>query len=221
MARRRRGLIAAAWIAIFAISWPPVAWLVLQPLEAWYPQSPYPPVSDAGAIVVLSSGVFPANGSRPEPFADLDTYERSTYAAWLYHHVRPMPVLASGGVNADLPESTAAVMRRILIGQGVPDASVWVEGRSRTTYENAVYSAEILRAHGVRRILLVTAAYHMARSERCFRKQGLAVTPAPCAFHTMGLEPSDLIPGGEAILDHERALHEYLGFVWYKLRGHI
>ncbi len=219
--RRRRGLIAAAVLAIFILSWPPLAWLFLQPLEAWYPQSRYPPALDADAIVVLSSGILAPSGSRPAPFADLDTYERCTYAAWLYHHARPMPVLVTGGMSGDLPESAAAVMRRVLIGEGVPDASVWIEGRAHSTYENAVYSAEILRRHGVHRILLVTAAYHMARSERCFRKQGLSVIPAPCAFHTMRLEPSDLIPDGEAILDQERSLHEYIGLAWYALRGRI
>lgn len=93
--------------------------------------------------------------------------------------------------------------------------------RSRSTYENAFYSAEILRQKGVGRILLVTEAYHMVRSERCFRKLGLSVIPAPCGAHELLPVVSTFIPDGGAILDNEHALHEYIGLGWYGIKGRI
>jgi uncharacterized SAM-binding protein YcdF (DUF218 family) len=219
LVRRKRGWIAGGLVAIFAISWPPLAWLTGRSLEARYSESP-PATGDAEAIVVLSSGVLPAGGGRPAPVSDSETYERCSYAAWLYQHARQVPVLATGGPSPHVREPIALAMRRVLLGLGVPDSAIWVEGRSHSTYENALYSAEILRAKGIHRILLVTAAYHMQRSERCFRKQGFAVTPAPCGFHTLQF-PADLLPDGGAILDHEHMLHEYVGLGWYAVKGRI
>ena len=61
----------------------------------------------------------------------------------------------------------------------VPDSSIWTEERSHSTYENALYGAEVLRSHGVARIVLVVEAQSMVRAAACFRKQGIAVVPAP------------------------------------------
>ncbi len=61
----------------------------------------------------------------------------------------------------------------------------------------------------------------MARAEGCFRKQGMAVIPAPCRFHLLLFEPSTFIPDGRTMLENELVLHEYLGLAWYKMRGRI
>jgi uncharacterized SAM-binding protein YcdF (DUF218 family) len=220
LARKRRGLAALAMAGIFGISWPPLAWMALQPLEGWYPKIA-PDAADAEAIVVLASGILPAESGRLQPEAERDTYARCWYAAWLYRHRRPRPVLACGGRSKTIPVAAARVMRDILIALGVPEAMVWVEDRSSSTYENALYAAGILRAKGIHKIVLITAASHMPRSERCFRKQGLAVIPAPCDFTMMLWRPEDFIPDGKAILDNERALHEYVGLGWYLLTRRI
>lgn len=218
--RRRRGWIAAALAGIFVVSWPPVAWLAVQPLEHGYPASP-PSVDDVEAIVVLSSAVLPAGVGRPGAIVASDTYERCAYAAWLYQHRKSVPVLVSGGSSPEVPEPAALPMRKELVAFGLPESMVWIEDRSRSTYENAFYSAEILRQKGVGRILLVTEAYHMVRSERCFRKLGLSVIPAPCGAHELLPVVSTFIPDGGAILDNEHALHEYIGLGWYGIKGRI
>ena len=57
---------------------------------------------------------------------------------------------------------------------------IWTEERSRSTHENAVFGAEILRQHEIGRIALVIEARSMLRAESCFRKQGITVVAAPC-----------------------------------------
>jgi uncharacterized SAM-binding protein YcdF (DUF218 family) len=218
--RSRRRLVVAGVAGIFLIAWPPVAWLALRSLEAWYSKDAIP-AADVGAIVVLSSGVLPAGPGRPAPVAARDTYERCAYAVWMYRTRSQVPVLASGGGTEEEPVPSAAIMRDILIGMGVPESLVWIEDRSKSTHENAIFSAKILRERGIRRIMLVTEAYHMARAEACFRKQGLQVVPAPCGFHTIDFHLADLIPDGRALLENEYTLHELFGMAWYKLRGRI
>jgi uncharacterized SAM-binding protein YcdF (DUF218 family) len=144
------------------------------------------------------------------------------YAAWLHHRLGKVPVLASGG-NPGPPhvESFAATMKRVLTGAGVPPESVWLEERSRSTYENALFTAGILREKGIRQIALVTDAYHMPRAERCFRKQGLNVAPAPSGFRTFDFNAEEFVPGWSGIRHSEMVLHELVGLAWYRVRGLI
>jgi uncharacterized SAM-binding protein YcdF (DUF218 family) len=209
---------------LFLWSWAPVAAVVAGSLEWWYPirQSP---VGDAEAIVVLSGGVLKHDASLPEDLPTSDTYVRVSYASWLYRNWRPLPIVASGGLASgrSKPAVLAEVMRRVLVEQGVPSSMIWLENRSHSTYENALYSAELLRGKGIHRIVLVTEAHHMLRSEKAFLRQGLAVVPAPCAYRyirfTAGLK--EFVPDPKAIETNEICLHEWLGLFWYRLSGKI
>src|SRR4051794_18202842 len=132
-----------------------------------------------------------------------------------------MPVLATGGGSRGY-QPYALTMREVLRSEGIPDDQVWIEGQSSSTFENASLSAPILRQHGVKRILLVTEAYHMLRAQKCFEKQGFSVVPAACGFRIpLKFHFSELIPGWEAISWNEETLHEIVGLLWYKLKGRI
>jgi uncharacterized SAM-binding protein YcdF (DUF218 family) len=113
-------------------------------------------------------------------------------------------------------------MRELLKRAGVPESSIWTEERSYSTHENAVYGSEILRQHGISQIALVVDAQSMPRAAACFRKQGIAVMPAPCEFHSFGPPLSEeFLPNWNAIRRNERTLHEIVGLGWYWLRGWI
>src|SRR2546430_13364869 len=87
------------------------------------------------------------------------------------------------------------ILRRILRSEGVDDSMIWTEEQSRSTHENATYGAEMLRAKGIRQVVLVTEAYHMLRAEKCFRKEGIAVIAAPCGFRTFDFALEEFLPG--------------------------
>jgi uncharacterized SAM-binding protein YcdF (DUF218 family) len=93
--------------------------------------------------------------------------------------------------------------------------------RSRNTHENALYGAEILRGKGVARVVLVTDARSMLRAAACFRKEGIAVVPAPSSFRQFGPLSRELLPGWTGIARNEATLHEVVGLAWYRLRGWI
>lgn len=216
--RKKVLLLVAGVLCLFLLSWPPVDWLLSRPLVARYPVRPFPMTAPVEAIVVLSGAVDPPHYERPYPLASPDTYERCRFAAWLYRQ-NPRPVLACGGPDFKGRQSYAIVMRDLLQQAGVPQSMIWTEELSRTTHENAVYGAAILREHGIRTIALVVEAESMVRAEACFRKQGIVVMPAPCRFREFGPLSEELLPGWKAIQRNELILHETLGFVWYRLRG--
>lgn len=216
-------ILILAIAALFLLSWHPVAWALCHPFEAFYPPRLLP-TGDADAIVVLASTVYSSCPPLPEPELGADTYGRCRYAAWLYGHWRRLPVVASGGgIGAARGIPYAVSMREELERRAVPASAIWLEERSDSTYENALYTAALLRQRGIHKIALVTDAYHMLRAEKCFQKQGLAVIPAPCRFRTFppSLHLRQLIPDLESLSSSEDVLHESAGLVWYWMHGWI
>src|SRR5262245_4465731 len=100
---------------------------------------------------------------------------------------------AAEALSRDYPEAriifsgysaTDAINRFARLG-GDP-ARVYVEIRPRTTFEDAQYSAALLKPKPSERWLLVTSALHMARAVGCFRAAGFQVQPYPIGFRIGG-----------------------------------
>lgn len=112
-------------------------------------------------------------------------------------------------------------MRDLLILMGVPLSAMQLERQARNTRENALYTGEMLRERGVRRILLVTSALHMRRAVPLFEDQGLEVFAAPTDYQRLvdnSLVPGWL-PGVGNLARSSEALHELVGFWFYRWRG--
>ena len=102
-----------------------------------------------------------------------------------------------------------------------PKRSSGRRSNPHSTHQNALFGAEILKRHGIRRVAVVVDAKSMPRAEACFRKQDITVAPAPSSFTQLGRNTDDLLPGWSAIRRNEETLHETLGLAWYCLRGWI
>lgn len=70
-------------------------------------------------------------------------------------------------------------MKRELIRLGVPAGAIVRERCSLTTLDNARFSADILRRRRLRRVLLVTCAWHVPRAVRLFAMAGIEAEPVP------------------------------------------
>ena len=171
------------------------------------------------AIVVLGGGVRRGaleEASLVAPSAA--TLERLAFAARIAR-ASGLPILVSGGTFPGQGLAEAEVMKFTL--EHSFDLPVrWLEGHSRDTMENARFSAQILRAAGVQRILLVTSAVHMQRSVAEFQGHGLVVTPAPSGFDGGGGPGwEQWIPRASALRRSSEALHEMLGNRWLSIRS--
>lgn len=174
-----------------------------------------------GAVVVLGGGV--AFDEREQPHAErvnAATLQRLAYGARLAR-VSGLPLLVSGGRPPRRSETEAALMARML-RESMGLAPRWLEDRSRDTAGNARESARMLSEAGVRRIVLVTEAYHMRRARAAFEAAGLEVLPAPFGF--AGGDPfagglASVLPSAGATRLSWLVLHEVLGMAWYRLRG--
>jgi uncharacterized SAM-binding protein YcdF (DUF218 family) len=97
----------------------------------------------------------------------------------------------------------------------------YVESRPRSTFEDALYSAALLRPKPNERWLLVTSAFHMPRAVGCFRAAGFQVEPYPIELRTGGPSHSFFPygPGPEAFFNLDLAAKEWIGLIAYRLMG--
>ena len=203
-----RALAVAGVVVLLLLSMPVVAVL----LQRWVDSSPPLDVESAKqaqAVVILGGGVRHDAAEYGGDTLGRLTLERVRYGARVAR-LTGLPVLVSGGAPTG-GVTEARLMREALEGEfGV--AVRWTEDRSRNTHENAVRSAEILRAAGIRRVVLVGHGFDMPRAVAEFANEGIATVKAPTGTPARDLEfPSMLVPGLAGLEGSYYAIYEILG----------
>jgi uncharacterized SAM-binding protein YcdF (DUF218 family) len=129
---------------------------------------------------------------------------RASRALELFRENRAATFIVSG-------DGDGAVIREHLISGGVPPAAIEWENRSRSTKENAEFTAPLLRAKGIRHAVLITSWFHSRRALNCFNTFAPSVRfssqPAPY--------PERLAAAATHILQ------EYVKTAWYSFHYHI
>ncbi len=239
--RRETGRRVGWWFSIGGLSLayvstlPVTAGLLMAGLETEAPFTQTPMTTTrAQAVVVLGGGrrnyapeyhyLLLSGDGKKAPGVDVSTVNRWTlerlrYAAWLAKRTE-LPVLVSGGLAEINLAPEARLMHSTLVREFSQPVR-WVEPNSRTTWENARFSAKLLKRDGIVRILLVTHAADMPRAKWSFEQFGLEVIPAPTAFeHGREWELSfrGFLPSARAQFLTARVFHEVVGLLWYRLR---
>lgn len=210
----------AILLLVLAVVYPPVtAKFLLASLENQYPTIPVEESPKADAIVVLGGTL---SGLTP-PRRELEEISgaRLTTAARIFHHDKAPLILVSGGVKY---QSTSGMMRyesmdmkTYLTDLLVPEASILEESQSRNTEENYKFSLPILKAHKIRKIILVTSAFHMPRAMNWFKRSELEIIPFPTEYRsTPSLGWNDYIPDGDSLSLFTAMIKEYLGLLAFK-----
>jgi uncharacterized SAM-binding protein YcdF (DUF218 family) len=95
---------------------------------------------------------------------------------------------------------------------GVPRSALLVENQSRNTIENALFSAQLLQARNIRRIILVSDRVHLPRAALLFRLAGLRVVGRA------GVRASSRIGAFEAALHEAAAFPRSLAGILFRWR---
>jgi len=207
LSRRQRrlgnALIATSLGLIWLGSLPAVAnWLQRQ-AERYPPLDLSKPL-DAQAIVILAGG---SERMAPE-YGGLaiagDTLERVDYGAYIARRTS-LPVLVTWS------NSEAGAMRATLI-RNLNITPRWVDSRSGDTFDNARFSARLLHADRVNRIILVTTSTHEWRAVHEFMAAGLQVVPAPVgSLIPQQLQLYSFVPAVGALMHSHEAVYELIG----------
>ncbi len=171
----------------------------------------------AGAIIVLGSSHVDLAKEYGVSTPTADGLIRLHYAANL-HHKTGLPILLTGGAMNKRQEIHSEVLSESLSSQFGIEAK-WLERKSSTTWQNALFSAEILLPIGVTDVLLVTQSYHMRRSVELYELAGFNVTAAPTQLSDRypWNDWRFWMPKTDALDLSNKVVHEYLGLLWYRL----
>ena len=202
-------LICISLLGLTVLSTPWVAGFLIQSLQK------FPPITDdqltkCQAIVVLGGGIYHAAPEYKSDTIGNVSLERLRYALHL-SKVSGLPVLATGGA----PEGGAAeaeLMRKSAetdFGREIK----WIEDESLDTSSSAYLTTQILKRENIKRIALVSSAWHLPRATANFQAAGLLVVPAPMGFSVTSDDFEQLLPSASALSVSSRAVHEWLGIM--------
>jgi len=179
--------------------------------------------SKAEVIVVLGAGRYKNALEYPEQKDSISSnaLERLRYGVYL-HNKSDLPLLVSGGSPGGEVLSEATIMQTALSDIFKLKAK-WLDSKSSNTWNNAKFSAEILKQHSIENIILVTHADHMPRARMAFEYFGMKIWAAPLGFKARNhidipYTIRDFLPSAHAMSLSSSAMHEFIGYVWYLLR---
>ncbi len=176
--------------------------------------------------IVLGGGMAVYDFENERPIFRGNT-DRILQAIHLYNEKRVDYILISGGpgllVQREIIE--AKILYNYLHHSlGIPDTALLIDSISDNTYENAVYSKELLENIEGDNYLLISSASHIRRANACFEKQGISAKLFP-VDHNSGPRRWDvfmlLFPSYEAFKLWDELFHEWFGLLVYKIKGYI
>lgn len=217
---RARVLPLAAALLLYVFSTEPVSNALIRGLEGPSPRRRDP--EKVYDVVVVLGGTTDERASLASGLASYNGAAERVHAAFeVLQAGKATTLLLSGGSLYPESPSEAELLRRQLERWGADTTRVVVEGESRNTRENALYSAKIISAQGAQSVLLVTSAFHMKRALASFEAVGVRADAYAVDFRSYdpALSSGSWLPRSGALFDSTWALHEYVGRAVYSLRA--
>jgi uncharacterized SAM-binding protein YcdF (DUF218 family) len=179
------GALGTAGLLLCGLS--PLSYWLATPLETRFPQLRPLPEHITG-FIVLGGGLRPYDTEEIDALSLNDAGERILALGDLARRYPSAKIIVSGGRDLFDPggKPEADLIRRYAETLGVDPSRITVESRSRSTYENAIFTRELVRPGEGETWLLVTSAWHMPRAVGCFRQAGFPVVPYPVDFRATG-----------------------------------
>jgi uncharacterized SAM-binding protein YcdF (DUF218 family) len=209
-ARRARSLGLAAGLLVYL----PATGFCARGLMLYVERFDAPPLQPSVAYdAVILLGGFAHRG--PDGKIELaDAADRLLRAWELLQTGRAARVVVAGG-------SEAALIAELLQGWGVARERMLLDHKSRNTRENALETRAIVERAKLRRLALVTSAFHMQRSVECMRAVGLRVDVLATDHQApvMASWFDYIAPRAAHLAQSERALRELSGRLVYRMRG--
>jgi len=218
---RAKLALVLAVLVLIAFSVEPVSRRLFSRLEnavqdTFRPDPPY------DVVVVLGGTLDAPPTRRTGQIQFAETVERITRAFQVLRAGEARNVLLSGGMylNSRAERSEADWLAEWLRDQGIAADRIAIEGASKNTRENAVFSQKILAERGWKRVLLVTSAWHAPRAVGCFRAVGVEVDLLTVDHRAGPTATVTWMPRAKALSDSTDALRELAGGVVYRVMGY-
>lgn len=215
----------AKWIlgvllgAVLTLAIVPIGGLLVQPLEAHYPNNPE--LQQLEGIVILGGAEHPSRSVFWQQVQLNAAAERYTAALALAKRFPEARIVFSGGsgrlrdVIGDYT-TEGAVAEAFFLEQGIAASRLYIETKARTTQENARYAWSLTQPKAQERWVLVTSAFHMPRALQAFEKAGWQHLTAYPVDYRSGALRDELAWNFANNLDTLNvAVKEYIALWWY------
>jgi uncharacterized SAM-binding protein YcdF (DUF218 family) len=213
IARKLSMFITAIFVSLLFV---PVGDILLQPLEKRFSMLNELPEKVDGIILLGGAQQPLLTRHYGQPSINGHAERMTTFLA-LARRYPNAKLVSSGGsgdiLNQDVGEEHT--IRLFLKEQSFDPNRVIYESKSRNTYENVIYSKELVSPKKGETWLMIMSAASMPRAMGIFQKFDWTVVPVPCDYQS--LPPKfgvslDLIGQMNKIND---ALHEWVGLAVY------
>jgi uncharacterized SAM-binding protein YcdF (DUF218 family) len=222
LARAGRALMAGGIIALAAGLLTPLGVFLLRPLEERFPPPPGDIPAPAG-IIILGGAV---DGEKSEARGQVSLTAdaaRMTTGVELARRFPSARLVFTGGSAGLVHEEPAEAIgaRKLWLSLGVPEEHMTFEAKSRNTWENGLFTRDLVKPKPGETWLLVTSAWHMPRSVGIFRRLGFDVVPYPVAYRTFGDERDYQMPTTmiDKVIMLDYSVREWVGLLAYRLAG--
>lgn len=221
-ARPGRPLMAGAILALAVGLLTPIGALLLRPLEGRFPPPPADIPGPAGIIVLGGALDTEKSEARGQVYFSPDG-ARMTAGVELARRYPSARLVFTGGPAGLLGEGPAEAVgaRKLWLSLGAPAEPMTFELKSRNTWENGLFTRDLVKPRPGEVWLLVTSAWHMPRSVGIFRRLGFDVIPYPVAYRTFGDKRDFLLPTSmiDKVIMLDYSVHEWAGLLAYWLTG--
>lgn len=208
--RLAKGVVGVVLGVVWCLGSGWMTWIVGVPLERMSGSGCVVDIEklpEADAIVLLGGGMgYHEKCGSPEMFSGAD---RVWMAARLWKAGKAKRITLSGGGSE---KSTKPLLREF----GVDESSCVCFEDARNTEEESHRIKEL----GIKKILLVTSAWHMPRARMMFERRGFEVIPCPTDFEASyawerDLEIGDFFPNAESLGRNSYMIKEWVGLLGY------
>jgi uncharacterized SAM-binding protein YcdF (DUF218 family) len=210
-------------IIFFILGYLPISNFLLNKIEDFIKPSRYP-IEKFSGIVVLGGSATDGLASKERNEVLLnDSAERLTKAVEIYKKNQKIIILFSGFSGQLNPQgwNESELAKKFFIDQGIPIENLLFENKSRNTFENVMFSKDLIQKYkgtwG-----LITSASHMPRSYYLFKKQSVILEPISVDFKTGTSQifwlTFDL---SKSFVNWRIIFHEIAGMSYYKITNKI
>jgi uncharacterized SAM-binding protein YcdF (DUF218 family) len=217
-----RKLAVTTLVLLVLATFSPLGNLLLYPLESRFPAWDRSRGAPDGIIVLGGSVDTDLSAAHRTPVVSHAADRMLAPAELARRYPNARIVFTGGTANLVSTEAREAdYSAPILESLGIPKERLILERDSRNTWENAIFTKQLVAPKPGERWLLVTSAFHMPRSMGIFRKAGFDVEAYPVDWRMGGRDELFAFTrnGADGLGKTDVAVREWIGLLAYRVMG--
>ncbi len=207
-------------LALGIVSTPAVSVLIARPLESPY-RNPelLLPADNIQAVTVLSGGIYQGPAEEFELPGD-STIQRVNRGVKFFLESGADYLIMQGRLSEGPGDRMVQLMAEQAIRLGVDEDRIILESESTNTMEHPYFLSNLNLIAQDAELAVITSAWHLRRSELAFNNYYENISPVPAEFISYNLPGgiNNFFPQVSGLRRSTRAIHEYIGMIWYYLR---